>query len=1034
MLKGFFRYFAERHLLAYMITFSAILLGLSTLFTIQRDTFPRVEFGEIIITTAYPGASPEDVELKVTNKIEEELKDVNGLKLFTSWSKENLSMIHVVIEADERDPDKVIQNVREAVGRVSDLPAEVRDSPLVRELDTSVFPVIEVGMSGDLPYKELRELARRFEKKLESVPGVTKVSRYGYRAREVRIEVRPAALTKYEVSLRDVVNAIGARNIRATGGSFESYTSEKNIVTLGQFREPTEVGDVIVRTTFDGPLVRVKDLAIVKDDFEEEKIQSRMGGVSAISFVAHKRSSADLIRTAERVKLLVEEQQKLLPLGVKLLLSRDHSTYVQNRLHIVLTNGAIGLLMVLLVLSIFLKPRLAFWVALGVPIAILGVIFLLPVFDTFLDSVTLTAMVLVIGIIVDDAIIISENIYQKFEQGLSPVDAAVAGVNDVFRPVLTTILTTFAAFAPMFFMPGILGKFVYVIPLVITLALLVSLIESTLALPAHLAANMKAQSTTTSDTSRRHFFDRLRRRFHGWILRVLRYRYISLGVFIMVFGVAISYAVKFMDFVLFPSSTAERFAIYVQMPTGTSLQATSDAVTKVEKMLASLDKAELESYVTRVGAFGDDVVNSESENFATIQVSLTPYANRQRMADQIVESLRSKTRQDKTFARVYYQIDSGGPPVGRPIFIRVVGNDDVLRTKLANAVEQFVKAQAGSKDVDRNDKPGKEQVEIKLDYAKLARVGVTVADVAQIVRIAYDGEVVTNVRYGDEDVDFRVIFDSAVRRDPDYLQALQIPNQSGRQTLLGQLARLDSGPGPSQFYHYKGDRSVNISGDIDKEVTTPLKISQAVLAHFNVDRDYPGMQLIIGGEAAESEKSKQDLTTIFGIAALGIYALLILLFNSLIQPLMVMIAIPFAIIGVIIAFALHGQDLGFLAMTGMVGLAGVVVNDSLVLVNHVNGLRKAEPTTALRDIVAQATTDRLRAIVLTTVSTVAGVLPLAYGIGGADPYMSPMALALGYGLLFATPLTLVLVPCLYIISDDVVKWFKGLPWLKTVWH
>lgn len=236
----------------------------------------------------------------------------------------------------------MIQNVREAVGRVSDLPAEVRDSPLVRELDTSVFPVIEVGMSGDLPYKDLRELARRFEKKLESVPGVTKVSRYGYRAREVRIEVQPEALRKYEVSLRDVVNAIGARNIRATGGSFESYTSEKNIVTLGQFREPSEVGDVIVHTTFDGPLVRVKDLAIVKDDFEEEKVQSRMGGVSAISFVAHKRSSADLIRTAELVKVLVEEQQKLMPAGVTLLLSRDHSTYVQNRLNIVLTNGAIG--------------------------------------------------------------------------------------------------------------------------------------------------------------------------------------------------------------------------------------------------------------------------------------------------------------------------------------------------------------------------------------------------------------------------------------------------------------------------------------------------------------------------------------------------------------------------------------------------------------------------------------------------------------------------------------------------------------------
>lgn len=966
------------------------------------------------------------MELKVTNEIEKELKDINGIKRYTSWSRENVSMIQVVIEADERDPDKVVQNIREAVGRVSNLPVEVRESPLVKEIDTSVFPVIEVGMTGDLPYSELRELARRFEKKLENVAGVTRVSRYGYRAREIRVEVQPDKLSKHEVSLRDVVNAIGARNIRATGGSFESYTSEKNIVTLAQFRDPMEVGDVIVKTTFDGPLVHVKDLAIVKNDFAEERVLSRMGGVSAISFVAHKRSTADLIRTAAAVKELVAEQQPLMPKGVKLLLSRDNSTYVQNRLSIVLTNGGIGLMMVLIVLSIFLKPRLAFWVALGVPIAILGVIFLLPVFDTFLDSVTLTAMVLVIGIIVDDAIIISENIYQKFEQGMSPIDAAVEGVSGVFRPVLTTILTTFAAFAPMFFMPGVLGKFVYVIPLVITLALFVSLLESTLALPAHLTAGMRAHAGTAADNTRARYFEIIRRKFNGWLTRVLRLRYISLSVFIAIFAVSVTYAVKYMDFVLFPSSTAERFFIYVQMPTGTSLHASSDAVKKIEQMVAELGDTELESYVARIGTFGDDVVSSESENFASLQVSLTPFAKRERTADEIVESFRKRTKDDKTFTRVYYHIDTGGPPVGRPIFIRVVGSDETLRKKLAAELEKYLIDLPGAKDLDRNDKPGKEQVEIRLDYGKLARVGVTVADVAQMVRIAYDGEVVTNVRYGDEDVDFRVIFTTAERSRPELLRELQIPNKSGHQTRLGTLAKFDTGPGSSQLYHYRGERSITISGDIDKSVTTSVKVSEAVLQHFNVDKDYPGMRLVIGGEAAESEKSKQDLISIFAIAALAIYALLILLFNSLWQPLMVMLAIPFAIIGVIIAFALHGQDLGFLAVTGIIGLAGVVVNDSLVLVNHVNELRKASPERPIQDIVARATTDRLRAIVLTTVSTVAGVLPLAYGIGGSDPYMSPMALALGYGLLFATPLTLVLVPCLYVIGDDVVARFKRL--------
>ncbi len=1023
-MQGFFRFFAERHMLAYLITAVAILLGLGTLTHIKRDTFPEVEFGELVITTSYPGASPEDVELKVTNKIEEELKEVTGIKRYTSWSRENLSFIHVVIDPDEKDEDKIIREIRDAVSQVTDLPEEVTESPLVKELNTAVFPIIEVGLSGDLPYAQMREHARLFEKKLENVPGVSKVTRFGYRDREIRVEVEPSKLEEFEVSLRDVVHAISTRNIRASGGSFESYTSEKNIVTLAQFRDPLEVQEVIVATTFDGRPTYVKDLATVHDDFEEEKVLSRLDGVSAISFVAHKKSSADLIRTVEAVKELVAKEQQHLPEGVQLILSDDRSTYVQNRMSIVMTNGFLGLSLVLIVLSIFLRPRIAIWVALGVPISVLGVIFLLPVFDTFLDSVTLTAMVLVLGIIVDDAIIISENIYRKYEQGASAYQAAVEGVHGVFRPVMTTILTTFAAFAPLFFMPGMLGKFVYVIPLVISLALLVSLVESTMALPAHLAAGLRSGAIGRTEQFRRDVFDKMRSRFAAIVLSFLRYRYVMVLAFVMMLAGALFYAYKFMDFVLFPSSTADRFAIFIEMPTGTSLQATSDRVLQIEKLVTQLPREELESYATRIGSYGDDVVTTESENYAAIHVSLTPFANRDRTADEIIEQLRNSTDTFKDVQRIIYVVDAGGPPVGRPIYVRAVGADDAMRTRLADDVETYLKSLPGTKDIDRNDKQGKQQYEIRLNYDQLARVGITVADVAQMVRIAYDGEVVTNVRYGDEDVDFRVILKEDVRKDPRYLYELLLPNQAGRQTPLKQVANLTLGPGPVAFYHYKGERAIAVSGDIDKNVTTSIKISEAVLNHFDLYNDYPGMRLVIGGEAEESEKSLRELFVILGIAALAIYALLILLFNSLWQPFMVMLAIPFGITGVIIAFALHGDPLGFLAMTGIIGLAGVVVNDSLVLVNHINELRKHVPEKSPLQLVAEGTANRLRAIVLTTISTVAGLLPLAYGIGGSDPYMSPMALALGYGLLFATPLTLVLVPSLYVISEDIAAIFK----------
>ncbi len=1012
---AFFRFFAERNLLAYVITLLIILLGLSSLATIKRDSFPSVEFGELLITTTYPGASPEDVELMVTNEIEQELKQVTGIKRYTSWSMENASTVYIVVDPDVSDEEKVVRDIREAVSRVTDFPSEVTESPLVTELTTASFPMMEVGLAGDLPYDELRALARRFEKKLENIDGVSRVERFGYRAREVRVEVDPDALQQKEVSLAEVVGAIQARNVRATGGDFESYTSEKNIVTLAQFRDPQEVGDVIVRTTFDGPSIKVRDLARINDDFEEETVASRVGGEEAISFIAFKSESADIIRTADRIRALVEKESALLPEGVQLILSSDESKYVRDRFSIVLNNGLIGLAAVIIVLALFLNLRVAFWVALGIPVSILGTIFMLPMFGVFLDSITLTAMVLVLGIIVDDAIIISESIYRHSEMGKSPTEAAVDGLREVFKPVITTILTTFIAFAPLFFMPGMLGKFVYVIPLVITLALIVSMLESTCALPAHLAGGMKPNGGVSR---KQRYSDAWRHGYQRLLTRLLRWRYLWVLAFCAGLAGALEYAYKYMDFVLFPSSTAERFIIMVETPLGSSLLATSDVMREVEKVLDEMDGHELSSYVTRIGTYGD-IGSSVRENNGAAWVYLTPYASRERSADQIVDELRAKVDQIDGVDRAFFQIDTGGPPVGLPITVRVVGSDDAQRQRLADDVYRFLEGFDGAQDLNRDDKHGKEQVEIKFDYEQLARVGISVADVARNVRIAYGGEVVTSVRYGEEDVDFRVIFNEHVRKNPASLGELTLPNRNGHLTPLRHVAKFVSAPGPAVFTHYKGDRSITITGDINKDVTTALKVSRAVQAAFDVERDYPGMSLVIGGEAEESQQSVNELMVIMGIAVVGIYLLLVLLFNSVFQPLMVMTAIPFGLVGVIIGFNIHDESLGFLAMIGIVGLAGVVVNDSLVLVAHINELRKKHPDMNLREIVAQGTANRLRAVVLTTVSTVAGLMPLAYGIGGADPYMGPMALALAWGLLFATPLTLLLIPCLYLVGQDI---------------
>jgi multidrug efflux pump subunit AcrB len=657
----------------------------------------------------------------------------------------------------------------------------------------------------------------------------------------------------------------------------------------------------------------------------------------------------------------------------------------------------------------------------GIPVTLLGVIFLLPAFGAYLDSIALAAMIIVLGIIVDDGIIIAENVQRHRERGAPPLKAAVEGIREVFAPVVTTILTTFLAFAPMFFMTGIMGSFIFIIPLVISLALFVSLFEAIVALPAHLTMGLK--NSGGEGKTKRGWFHICNEPCRKAEMLIVKFRYIFTTLFFVVLAAILWYASGHMKFELFPSSMAEQFNILVELPRGSSLASSSDKLREVERIVSELPSQELDSYVSRIGT--QEVFPAagyppgENENWAFVTVNLTPYTQRDRMANDIVEFLRKRTDSLKGFEEISYLIEAGGPPVGKAITMRIVGGDDSLRTHLADSVVTFLNSLPDVTDIVRDDKAGKDQVEVKIDYDELSRLGLTVADVAQNMRTAYDGEVVTSVRYGDEDVDFRVLLQEQARKGPEFLAQLQIPNKNNRLVKLSNAAQFVIGEGPSNFFHFDNERTVTITGDVAKDGMTGLEVTRLVVDHFDLAADWPGVQFSIGGEAEQTEESMQSLYMAFVIAVVAIYFLLILLFNSTTQPLVVLSAIPFGIMGVLVTFILHGEPLGFVAMLGIIGLMGVLVNDSLVLVNHINGLRTKHPDKSLQEIIAQGATDRFRAVILTSLTTVAGLLPLAYGVGGSDPYMAPMALALSYGLLFATPITMVLVPSLYMIGNDI---------------
>ena len=1015
-MKPVIRFFVRNHLIAILLTVMIFVLGINALLGIKRDNYPNVDYSEMTITTVYPGASPEDVEINVTHKIEKELRSVTGLKDYVSVSMENSSTILVLIDPDASDQDKVKMNVREAVNRVVDLPAEVDDAPFVEESNNGQIPIIEVGIASDTAdYRQLYEYARIFEKKLRGLDEVARVSKYGYRKREIQIEVFPHKIRQYETSLMEIIDAIRKRNIRSTAGKHESFTTERDIVTMAEFEDPMEVGDVIVRSSFDGPLVKISDLALVKDDFEEPTTLSRINGRPAISFLIFKKESADIIRTVDAVKELVSTSKEFTPEGIDLTLAADYSHSVKNRFKVVMTNALMGLSLVLVLLALFLNVRAAFWVALGIPVSLLGTIFLLPLFGTFLDSITLCAMIMVIGIIVDDAIIVGENIYKYHQLGRIPEDSAVEGTAEVFWPVITTILTTLCAFAPMFFMPGVMGEFTKVVPLTISLALLVSLIEVVIALPSHLAGSLNKSFVMDE----RGWFRPFQDAFARFLDVCLRFNGLLLIGMALILAVTYFVAEKKLDYVQFPATMSEEVRVSAELPIGTPLETTAAKLRELEEIVEGLPPTELASYITRIGK--DGYLGIESENKAYLTLTLTPFNDRDRSAHDIVKALRAQTDTLQGYADINFSIDTGGLPGGHPIHMFVVGHDDEQRKALTEGIVSFLGNVEGVSDIQRGDPLGKDQIKLVPDYERLSRLGLTVEDVARNARVAVDGQLVTSVRYENEDVDFRVINDEKSRQNPDYLQELLIPNRQGKLIKLDQVVRFERKQGYAHFQHYDGERAVEIKADVNKDIIAPAQVMAQLKETFHIERDWAGMRLVEAGELYETSKSVNSLKRTFLVAVMAIYCLLILLFRSVLQPLIVLLAIPFGLVGVIWALLLHGQPLSFMGVLGIIGLCGVVVNDSLVLVNHINVLRRREPGKPIRDVVRQGATDRLRAIVMTTLTTVVGMLPLAYGLGGADPFVAPMALTLGFGLLLATPLTLIVIPCLYLCGAAVVR-------------
>ena len=1012
-MDNFLNFFVKQKKLALVFTVSVIAVGLIALNNIQRDQFPEVDFEVMSIVTSYPGASPEDVEQNVTNVIEDELGDVSGIDKFTSVSREGKSSIVVTLSQDVSDIDTLKQDIRNAINRIKSLPQEVVNLPVVYDQKTSRKSIIKISIGAeDLSYAELRVITDSIADSLELVDGISEVIKEGYLDREIQIRINPDKLYQYKLSLPQVMDAIDKRNKRYTVGNNNSRNNEKTIVVLAKFDKAKAVGDVIVKSTFEGPVVRLKDIATITSGNVEEKSIVRVNGRKGFILRIRKQEQADVITTVDLVKEKMIELNAKYANNLQIFYSSDMSKYVRNRLTIVTNNGMMGLMLVLIVLGVFLSFKTAFWVAISLPVSLLGTVALLGATGETINLVSLAAMILVLGIVVDDSIIVAESIHHHKQLGENRIESAIHGFKRVIMPVITTILTTILAFSSMFLMEGTMGKFIYIIPIVVIFALILSFLEVSLALPAHLAGIHEKGKT-------RVWFDSVERWFEGFLKTMLKWRYAVVVVFTLMLASSLYFAMTQMKFVLFPAIGVDTINARLQMPVGTSLNRIESVSKQVEALIADVVGEDLDSITADIGKYFTHV--------ARFTIELSPSGERVGSSKELLKQLKARATEVTEAEKLKFSVRRPGPPQGDDIEINLVGNDNIQRSLAADKLEKILLSIDGLDNINRDDEPGKARVEVVLDFEKMARLEVDFSIVNQYLRSAFTGIDVTDMRDGQKDVNFRIYLGESEQSEV-FINSLKINNRKGHMVPISQFSTIREIHGEPDFNHFNAQRSIMLSGSIDDEITTTKSVMSEALERLDLSKNFPGIRVISEGGAKETMQSMDSFKKAFVMAIFGIFLLLVLLFNSYTQPALVLTSIPFSVIGVIWAFYLHGETLSFFAILGTLALVGVIVNDSLVLVTHLNFLKAktANKDTQPHKWIIQGAKDRLRAVVLTTLTTLAGVIPLAYGIGGTDFILQPMALSLGYGLLFGTVMTLVLLPCLYLINHEFVNWVKNL--------
>jgi multidrug efflux pump len=1017
----FVLFFVKNPVFVNLLLLLTVLSGGYFYATMTREVFPEIPLDLVAISTTYTDISPRQIEKEITIPIEDAVHAITGVDEVKSRSLEGVSMIELALEQGA-DVTKVAQDVRSEIERSVDLPEDA-DDPAVIEIE-SQFPVINVTVHGDAPEADLRLVAKDLESGIEGIRGVASVVMTGYREREVSVELDPLRLAAFRVGAAEVADAVAARNLDLPAGVIRGDRTEYLVRTVGEYADPTRLADVVVRRSPDGRHLRVGDVADVKVAYEEELAFGKLAGERAIALEVSKKRKGDTIGIVRQVRQVVDRVQAAAPPGVAITTTRDGSVWIQSRLKTLYVNGTIGFVLVCLTLFALLDWRMAFWAAVGIPTSFLMAFVFMQAAGMSINMLSLFALIVVLGLIVDDAIIVTENVYRYLLRGMEPRIAAVIGSAEVMMPVLAATTTTMAAFLPMLLMTGIMGKFMKVIPTVVVFCLVATMIESLVMLPSHLAEFSRGLAGGVRREGRR--FVALRRRYTRLIVRALRHRYVTVGMLLAAAVVSVFVMRYHMRFVLFNTKDLPGFAVMVETPEGTSLTQTERVLAQVERVGQQLPPTDLNAMVTLVGSQFDIATgrSTQGSNLGMIYFELAHFDDPDRRNGYVVlNDFRQRLTGITGYESLRVIETQGGPPVGRAVEVKVRGDDVAVLRTIAREIQDDLSRTPGVFDVASDDVLGKQELTVRVDEDRAALYGLNAAAIARVVRIAFEGEEVSEIRRGNDTLKVMVRHAGGYADRPQELDQVRLWSPAAGWVPLTSVARVELAQGPSAILRKDRKRTILVSAAVNKEVITSTEANRLVKAHFaDVPRRFPGYELVYGGENERQMESLYSLAKASALAVLLIYLILGTLFRSFVQPLVIMSTVPFAFIGVVVGHLVMMQPLGLLSLIGLAGLVGVVVNDSLVLVAFVNSARARGASRWIS--VVRSARHRLRPILLTSVTTILGLLTLSFQTRGQAAYLAPMAISIVWGLAFATVLTLVMVPCVLSILDDIARRLK----------